>query len=124
MALTGKRVCITGGAGFIGSHLVQRLIEANEVVVYDNLHRNAIQFADVDGHKHLHFIKGDVMDAAATRKAVDGCQVVIHCAAIAGVYSVDRNAVTTMEVNMLGTHQVVKAAPAVGARPVGGAPSG
>jgi nucleoside-diphosphate-sugar epimerase len=50
------------------------------------------------------------MDAAATRKALDGCQVVIHCAAIAGVYSVDRNAVTTMEVNMLGTHQVVKAA--------------
>jgi nucleoside-diphosphate-sugar epimerase len=110
MALTGKRICITGGAGFIGSHLVQRLIEANEVVVYDNLHRNAVQFAHVEGHKHLHFIKGDVMDAAATRKAIDGCQVVIHCAAIAGVYSVDRNAVTTMEVNMLGTHQVVKAA--------------
>src|SRR3954465_4882001 len=110
MALTGKRICITGGAGFIGSHLVQRLIEANEVVNPDNLHRNAIQFADVEGHKHLHFIKGDVMDAAATRKAIDGCQVVIHCAAIAGVYSVDRNAVTTMEVNMLGTHQVEKAA--------------
>jgi len=110
MALTGKRICITGGAGFIGSHLVQRLIDANEVVVYDNLHRNAIQFAHVEGHPHLHFIKGDVMDAAATRKALDGCQVVIHCAAIAGVYSVDRNAVTTMEVNMLGTHQVVKAA--------------
>ena len=114
MALTGKRICITGGAGFIGSHLVQRLIDANEVVVYDNLHRNAIQFADVEGHKHLHFIKGDVMDAAATRKALDGCQVVIHCAAIAGVYSVDRNAVTTMEVNLLGTHQVVKAALEVG----------
>ena len=45
MALTGKRICITGGAGFIGSHLVQRLIDDNEVVVYDNLHRNAIQFA-------------------------------------------------------------------------------
>jgi nucleoside-diphosphate-sugar epimerase len=114
MALSGKRICITGGAGFIGSHLVQRLIEANEVVVYDNLHRNALQFAHLEGHRHLHFIKGDVMDAAATRKALDGCQVVIHCAAIAGVYSVDRNAVTTMEVNMLGTHQVVKAALEVG----------
>jgi UDP-glucose 4-epimerase len=114
MALSGKRICITGGAGFIGSHLVQRLIEANEVVVYDNLHRNALQFAHLEGHKHLHFIKGDVMDAQATRKALDGCQVVIHCAAIAGVYSVDRNAVTTMEVNMLGTHQVVKASLEVG----------
>ena len=114
MALSGKRICITGGAGFIGSHLVQRLIEANEVVVYDNLHRNALQFAHLEGHRHLHFIKSDVMDAAATRKALDGCQVVIHCAAIAGVYSVDRNAVTTMEVNMLGTHEVVKAALQVG----------
>ena len=69
MALTGKRICITGGAGFIGSHLVQRLIEDNEVVVYDNLHRNALQFAHLDGHPHLHFIKGDVMDYEATRRA-------------------------------------------------------
>src|SRR3954462_3329570 len=114
MALSGKRICITGGAGFISSHLVQRLIDANEVVVYDNLHRNALQFAHLESHKHLHFVKGDVMDAAATRQALDGCQIVIHCAAIAGVYSVDRNAVTTMEVNMLGTHQVVKAALDVG----------
>jgi nucleoside-diphosphate-sugar epimerase len=110
VSLTGKRICITGGAGFIGSHLAQRLVDANDVVVFDNLHRNAIQFAHLDGHKHLTFIKGDVMDAEATRKAVDGCQIVIHCAAIAGVYSVDRNAVTTMEVNMLGTNQVVRAA--------------
>src|SRR3954453_14602747 len=98
MSISGKRVCITGGAGFIGSYLVQRLIEDNEVVVYDNLHRNAIQFAHVDGHPHLHFIKGGATDYDATRRAVEGCQIVIHCAAIAGVYSVDGNAVTTMEV--------------------------
>ena len=112
--LTGKRVCITGGAGFIGSHLVEQLLEDNEVVVFDNLHRNAIQFAHVDGHRHLRFIKGDVMDHDAVRRALDGCHVVIHCAAIAGVYSVDQNAVATMEVNLLGTHQVVKAALEVG----------
>ena len=47
------------------------------------------------------------MDYDALRRAVDGCRIVIHCAAIAGVYSVDRNAVTTMEVNLLGTHNVV-----------------
>jgi UDP-glucose 4-epimerase len=110
MAVTNKRVLITGGAGFIGSHLVERLLEHNEVVVYDNLHRNALQFAHVDAHPHLHFIKGDVLDYDATRRAMDGCQVVIHCAAIAGVYTVDRSAVRTMEVNLLGTHQVVKAA--------------
>jgi nucleoside-diphosphate-sugar epimerase len=114
VALKRKRVCITGGAGFIGSHLAQRLVDENEVVVYDNLHRNAIQFAHLDNHPNLTFIKGDVMDADATRRAIDGCHIVIHCAAIAGVYSVDRNAVTTMEVNMLGTNQVVRAALATG----------
>ena len=114
MSLKRKRVCITGGAGFIGSHLAQRLVDDNEVVVYDNLHRNAIQFAHLDNHPNLTFIKGDVMDADATRRAIDGCHIVIHCAAIAGVYSVDRNAVTTMEVNMLGTNQVVRAALATG----------
>src|SRR3954464_6286995 len=114
MALKNTRVCITGGAGFIGSHLAAHLLDANEVVVFDNLHRNAIQFAHLDGHRNLTFIKGDVMDPAATRSAVDGCQVVIHCAAIAGVYSVDRNAVTTIEVNMLGTNNVVRAALATG----------
>ena len=114
MSLTNRRICITGGAGFIGSHLVERLVEDNEVIVYDNLHRNALQFTSINDHPHLTFVKGNVMDFASVRKAIDGCHVVIHCAAIAGVYSVDRNAVTTMEVNLLGTHQVVKAALEVG----------
>src|SRR6187401_855064 len=98
MALTNKRIFVTGGAGFIGSHLVSQLVDANEVVVFDNLHRNALQFAHLEGHKHLHFIKGDVLDFDGVRKALDGCTVVIHFAAIAGVYTVDRSAVRTMEV--------------------------
>ena len=61
---------VTGGAGFIGSHLAENLVEQNHLVVYDNLHRNAIQFAHLDGHPHLHFIKGDVMDYDAVRRAI------------------------------------------------------
>src|SRR5262245_29122305 len=114
MALTNKRIFVTGGAGFIGSHLVNQLVEHNQVVVFDNLHRNALQFAHLEGHKNLTFVKGDVLDFDAVRKAIDGCTVVIHCAAIAGVYTVDRSAVRTMEVNLLGTHQVVKASLEVG----------
>ena len=90
MALTNKRICVTGGAGFIGSHLVSKLVDQNEVVVFDNLHRNALQFAHLEGHKNLSFIKGDVLDYDSIRKAVDGCQIVIHCAAIAGVYKIGR----------------------------------
>jgi nucleoside-diphosphate-sugar epimerase len=111
---TRKRIGITGGAGFIGSHLVERLLPDYDVVVYDNLHRNALQFVNLQGHPGLRVVRGDVLDYDATRHALDGCQVVIHCAAIAGVYSVDRNAVTTIEVNLIGTHQVIKAALDVG----------
>jgi nucleoside-diphosphate-sugar epimerase len=102
-------VCITGGAGFIGSHLVEQLADANDIVVFDNFRRNAIQFSRVEHHPRVRFVTGDVTDYEAVRRAVEGCGIVIHCAAIAGVYSVDRNAVATMEVNLLGTHQVVKA---------------
>ena len=110
MALTGKQIAVTGGAGFIGSHLVERLLEHNMVVVYDNLHRNAIQFAHVEQHPNFRFIRGDVLDLDATTKAIAGCQIVIHCAAIAGVYSVVKNSVRTMEVNFLGTNTVIQAA--------------
>jgi nucleoside-diphosphate-sugar epimerase len=110
LALTGKRIGITGGAGFIGSHLVERLLDANEIVVYDNLHRNALQFAHVGDHPHFRFVQGDVTDLAATTAALAGCQIVIHCAAIAGVYSVVKSSIRTMEVNFLGTHAVVRAA--------------
>jgi nucleoside-diphosphate-sugar epimerase len=114
MSLTQQRILVTGGAGFIGSHLVERLLDANDVVVFDNLHRNALQFTHLDGHPHLHFVKGDVLDFDAVRRAADGCSIVIHCAAIAGVYTVDRSAIRTMEVNLLGTNLVVKAALEVG----------
>src|SRR5262245_19387831 len=110
MALTNKRVCITGGAGLIGSHLAAELIADHQGLVYDNRDRNPLPFADLDGHPQLRFIRGDVMDAEATRAAVTGSHVVIHGAAIAGVSSVDPNAVTTMEVNMLATNNVVRAA--------------
>jgi nucleoside-diphosphate-sugar epimerase len=114
VALSGKRIGITGGAGFIGSHLVERLLADNEVVVYDNLHRNALQFAQVEQHPHFTFLHGDVMDLAATTRALAGCHIVIHCAAIAGVYSVIKNNVRTMEVNLLGTNTVIHAALAAG----------
>jgi len=110
VALTGKRIGITGGAGFIGSHLVQRLLDENEVVVYDNLHRNALQFAHVEEHPHFSFVQGDVLDLASTTAALAGCNVIIHCAAIAGVYSVVKSSTRTMEVNFLGTNSVIHAA--------------
>ena len=50
VSLTGKRVLITGGAGFIGTTLARRLVDANEVLAVDNLHRNALAGTELEAH--------------------------------------------------------------------------
>jgi UDP-glucose 4-epimerase len=108
--LSGKKVFITGGAGFIGSSLAERLADENHVILYDNLHRNALQRTSLLDHANVDFYKGDVLDAAAVTKAMEGANCVIHCAAIAGVDTVIESPVRTMRVNMLGTVNVLEAA--------------
>ena len=110
MSLTGKRIFVTGGAGFIGSTLCGRLVDNNEIVIFDNGHRDAMQYTSLAAHPNVTFIRGDVLDAAAVMKAMDGCQSVIHLAAIAGVDAVFKHPVLTMKVNMLGTYHVLEAA--------------
>ena len=108
--LDGKRVLITGGAGFIGTHLCRALVEHNEVVVLDNLRRNALQPSGLDRHPSVELLEGDVMDAAAVARAMEGCTHVVHLAAIAGVDTVMNSPVETMRTNMLGTVNVLDAA--------------
>jgi nucleoside-diphosphate-sugar epimerase len=107
--ITGSRVLITGGAGFIGSHLTERLLPDNEVVVYDNFRRNALDGANLSS-ENLTVIKGDVMDKEALTKAMDGCDAVVHMASIAGVDTVLKNPVKTMRIAMIGTDNALEAA--------------
>lgn len=115
LVVEGRRVFITGGAGFIGSHLVERLVAKNDVVVLDTLRRNALAQAGLDGHPRVTLIKGDVMDGATVRKAMAGCDVVVHLASIAGVDTVINNPVMTMRVSLEGTMNVLEAALEAGA---------
>lgn len=110
MSLSGKRIFVSGGAGFIGTTLCDRLVNDNEIVIFDNEHRNALPYTDLMKHKNLRFIHGDVLDYQAVLDAMAGCQIVVHLAAIAGVETVLNHPVLTMKVNMLGTYHVLEAA--------------
>lgn len=110
MTLQNKRLLLTGGAGFIGTALLRRLLDHNTVVVYDNGHRNSIQGSGLMSHPNLQLIWGDVLDAEGVRRAMAGCNMVVHLAAIAGVDTVIKMPVTTMKVNLIGTINVLDAA--------------
>ncbi|MBP7828551.1 MAG: NAD-dependent epimerase/dehydratase family protein [Kiritimatiellae bacterium] len=108
--IKGKKIFITGGAGFIGSTLIGRLVEQNEIVAYDNLARNALQTQAYKNHPNLQLIVGDVLDYDSLAKAMAGADLVVHCAAIAGIDTVVKNTVKTMRVNMVGSANVLEAA--------------
>jgi UDP-glucose 4-epimerase len=112
VALQGKRILITGGAGFIGTTLARRLVDANDVVAVDNLHRDALSGTDLAEHPRFTFQRGDVLDADLMRELAHGSTHVVHCAAIAGVDTVLASPVRTMRVNMIGTYNVLEAAQA------------
>lgn len=108
--IADKTIFITGGAGFIGSTLAGRLVEHNRVVLYDNLTRNSLQDRPFRDHPNLRLVQGDVLDARHVAEAMRGADIVIHCAAIAGIDTVIKSPVTTMRVNMIGSANVLEAA--------------
>jgi len=102
-------ILITGGAGFIGTSLCKRIADKNRVRIFDNLRRNALAEAGLDKHPNVEVIVGDVRDAKAVKAAVQGMQYVVHMAAIAGVDTVLRHPVLTMEVALEGTMNALRA---------------
>jgi nucleoside-diphosphate-sugar epimerase len=108
--LKGAHVLITGGAGFIGTALAARLADDNHIRVLDILRRNALSKAGLDRHPNIELVVGDVRDMTAVRRAVTGCDHIIHMASIAGVDTVLKNPVMTMEISLEGTMNVLRAA--------------
>ena len=109
MPIRGKRILITGGAGFIGTTLARLLVDANEVVALDNLHRDALSGTDLADHRNFELHQVDVLDAEAVRELAAGATHVVHCAGIAGVDTVLESPVRTMRVNLIGTYNVLEA---------------
>ena len=112
--IKNKEIFITGGAGFIASTLISKLVEDNQIVVYDNFHRDTITSTGLADHKNVNVVRGDVLDLKSMTEAMRGCNTVIHAAGIAGIDTVVKNPVKTMQVNMLGTANALNAAQEVG----------
>ncbi len=110
MAIQGKKICITGGAGFIGSTLASKLCSENKLVLFDNLERNTIQYTNLLDEANISLVQGSILDYDAVRGAMEGADIVVHAAAVAGIDTVIKSPVKTMEVNMIGTSNVLKAA--------------
>ena len=111
MAQKNSRILVTGGAGFIGSHLVDKLIECDaDVTVIDNLDTGNME--NVAKHKHndnFHFVKDDICNFNLVKKLVKEADAVFNLAAIASVQRSIENPLLVNEVNVEGTLNLLKA---------------
>jgi len=112
MILTNKKVLVTGGAGFIGSNLCEKLVnQNNEVVCLDNLltgKKENIQY--LLEKKNFQFIEGDIRNLDDCKKAVSGVEVVLHQAALGSVPRSIEDPITTNEINVSGFLNMLLAA--------------
>jgi len=105
-------IVITGGAGFIGSHLTDHLIRAGDnVTVLDDFSTgNRMNLANVGGHRHFRLVQGSVLDARLVQQVVARADVVFHLAAAVGVHRILEDPLGSLEVNLHGTENVLHAA--------------
>lgn len=107
-----SRILVTGGAGFIGSHVVDRLLkEKLDVVVLDNLNSGKLENIEPHfGRKNFSLVKGDVRDERLVRRVIRDVDAVIHHAAFISVPESTKNPLLTNDVNVTGTLNLLEAA--------------
>jgi UDP-glucose 4-epimerase len=106
------RALITGGAGFVGSHLSEALLaRGDEVYVIDNLSTGSIENIEhLKGERRFHYAVESIMNEPVTAELVDRVDVVFHLAAAVGVRLIVESPVNTIETNVHGTELVLKIA--------------
>jgi UDP-glucose 4-epimerase len=118
MVLNFSNALVTGGAGFIGSHLVDALLEADcRVTVIDNLSTGRLENLASSADR-ITFIRGDIRDETLLLDAAKGCEVIFHQAAVVSVPLTVEDPVGSADVNDLGTLKVLDAARRSGSRRV------
>ena len=106
------RILVTGGAGFIGSHLCDRLLKSgHSVTALDDLSTGSLDnLRDARAHARFKFVRGSVLDLGLTQRLVDRSHAVVHLAAAVGVLLVVNSPVRTIETNIRGTEVILEAA--------------
>ena len=106
------RVLVTGGGGFIGSHLSETLLaRGDHVIALDNLSTGRLRNLDEAGrHSHFRFVQGSVLDELAVDELVNECDVVVHLAAAVGVKLIVEQPLRSLTTNIRGSENVIEAA--------------
>jgi len=112
------KALITGGAGFIGSHLAERLLaDGAEVIILDNLSTGSLKnLESFRSNPSLQFVKGDIRDSTLVQLLTSRSEAVFHLAAAVGVQLIADAPVHTIETNIAGTEVVLEAANKFGRR--------
>ena len=110
--MAGKKALVTGGAGFIGSHLVERLLgDGYNVHVIDDLSTGSFDnIASLEGDSRFAYTIDTVLDIDVMEKLVDDCDVIFHLAAAVGVEYVIESNLKSMQINIRGTENVLELA--------------
>jgi len=107
-----RSYAVTGGAGFIGSHLVEALLARGDMVVaFDNLSTGRLRNLDrVGNHPNLRFVHGSVLDELAVDEVIHKCDVVVHLAAAVGVKLIVEEPLRSFTTNIRGSEIVIESA--------------
>ena len=111
-----EKILLTGGAGFIGTHVAERLVEDHALVLFDNYRRDSLSGLALSGHANVTVLKGDVLNTDDVAAALQDVDRVIHLAAIAGVSSYYKMPLKVLQVNILGTVNLLEAAVQAGVK--------
>jgi UDP-glucose 4-epimerase len=120
MEISGSKIVVTGGAGFVGSHIIDQLVDegAGEVIAFDNMVRGSersLEGAMKRGNVKL--VRGDICDRAALAKAFDGADFAFHQAAL-WLLECESEPRKAIEINIIGTFNVLEACVNAGVKKV------